>query len=164
MITRLIILTTLWCIVNLPASSDANLFIDAQKAVIAREEALLKQAQHAVKDRIDEAFDSAHKALLNVVHQVHYFLSYPFRAGNEMIEQSRSILSNATTSLSGFLPFLGSVTNETTIVKPTGVETTDETSFAGRMQMMHEQLSKLAGVRVVFNTEPEVPSDGPLLQ
>ncbi|XP_065085779.1 uncharacterized protein LOC135707810 [Ochlerotatus camptorhynchus] len=164
MIARLIILTTIWCIVNLPVSSDANLFIDAQKAVIAREEALLKQAHHAVKDRIDEAFDSAHKTLLNVVQQMHYYITYPLRAGNGMIEQSRSMLSNATSSLSGYLPFFGSQTIETATVTPNGIRTTDETSLSDRMQMMREQISKLSGVRVVFNTEPEVSSDGPLMQ
>ncbi|XP_062550893.1 uncharacterized protein LOC134215795 [Armigeres subalbatus] len=164
---RLIIISMFWCVLLIPSLSDGsviNLFIEAQKQVIAREEALLKQAQDAVKERIDQAFEAAHEALLNVVQQVHYYATYPFRAGNEMVEQSMNMLSNATSSLAGYLPSFGSQTNETAQNSYGIPGTAGEPSFINRVQQMGEQLSRLSGVRVVMHTASEGPSSGPMLE
>nr|XP_019562195.2 uncharacterized protein LOC109430584 [Aedes albopictus] len=159
MVIRLTIVTALLCVTLNPepcGGAIINLFIDAQKHVIAREEALLKQAQEAVKDRIDQAFDTAHDALMNVAEQVHYYATYPFRAGNEMI---MSALGNATSSLAGYLPSFRTQPDE-----PAAPETVDEATFINRVQRMREQISRLSGLKVVVHTVSEDAANGPLLE
>lgn len=162
MIVRLIFVTAILGTVFVPNPSEGSvisLFIDAQKHIITREEAMLKQAQEAVKDRIDQAFDKAHEALMSVAEQVHYYATYPFRAGNEMIQNSMSMIGNATSSLAGYLPSFGGQTTE-----PATLEAIDEASFVQRVQRMREQISRLSGLRVVVHTVSEDTSNGPLLE
>ncbi|XP_058834241.1 uncharacterized protein LOC131691679 [Topomyia yanbarensis] len=156
MLYRTLVLTLILsylCTFNLSHGWIITRAIDAQKALIAREEALFEQAKTAVKDRTDNAVNSVKEGLLNVAEQIHYYVTFPVRLGDQVMQRSRGMLDNARTIVRHYIS-----TNP--IPQSTGTDRGwQEKNNATILQRIQEQLSDAPILRIALNTSSDALSE-----
>ncbi|KAL1395408.1 hypothetical protein pipiens_011282 [Culex pipiens pipiens] len=92
------------CIFHASHGSIINRAIEAQKALIEREEAFVEDTRNAIRDRTDRAMESARQLLLSTAERMIQIATYPIRYGGQLAGQSRQLLSSARERLLSFNP------------------------------------------------------------
>ncbi|XP_058456728.1 uncharacterized protein LOC131434100 [Malaya genurostris] len=129
--------------------------IDAQKALIEREEALLEQAKVAVKDRTDSALNTVKEGLMNVGEQILYYVSFPVRLGDQVRQGSRGMINNARSMLQQYI---------VTSLAPRFTETGRSLNDTSNMPLLriNESPEESSDSLTTDNISTNVPSDGSL--
>ncbi|XP_055536878.1 uncharacterized protein LOC129725286 [Wyeomyia smithii] len=129
--------------------------IDAQKALIAHEEALVDQARTAIKERTDSALNSAKESLMNVAEQINYYVTFPLRISDQVVQQSRGMLSDARSKLLQYISIPRSLHP-----KPMELNSNEELlnniTFLERIQ---QQIEDVPGLTIVPNSSPNTTMD-----
>ncbi|XP_055611404.1 uncharacterized protein LOC129758012 [Uranotaenia lowii] len=140
--------------------------IEAQKALIAREEALLEQTKAAVKDAVDGAVDVTRETLANVAEHAINIATFPVRVGSRVIDRSKDLVYNTTQKLWEYSPIQFSISEPKPRAAPVAQDRLDVTPQAAQeeaswTQRLWNTINSLPIIRVVFNTTSNFDAEGP---